>query len=104
MSPERITRLTKAQRERILQRDGFTSGMRHYSEEKGFYQNKACPFDGQPCTSLQVHHIEPVRWGLFNLFKPAEINSPDNTITLFECEHVGHCRAGRISEEYARKR
>jgi len=94
--PEKRPYLSKKDKEKIRERDGYTSGMRHYSEERGFYQNKNCPYDGKPCSSLQVHHIEPVRKGLFLRKSGQEINDPDNLITVFECEHVGHCKDGRI--------
>lgn len=86
--PETTKPLTKAQREAILQRDEHTSQMRHYSEDRGFYNNKACPYDNNLCTSLQVHHIQPRR--------AHGGNEPENLITIFECEHVGRCKDNRI--------
>ena len=76
-------------RQEILERDSHTSGMRHYSEARGWYFNDSCPFDHKPCDQLQVHHIQPRRSG-------GAIEDPDNLITLFQCEHVGVCNSRRI--------
>jgi hypothetical protein len=96
--PERIPHLSKKDRERILARDGYTSALQSYSEARGFYSTgeNGCPYDGQPCSSLQVHHIKPVRWTLFHGWTEKETNSEDNVITLFECQHVGRCKDQRI--------
>lgn len=72
--------------------------MRHYSEEKGFYKNENCPYDGRPCSSLNVHHIEPVH-ELRNRGESWEdVNSPYNLLTISECEHVGTCKDRRIKK------
>lgn len=80
--------LTKGQRNAILNRDNYRSQMRHYSEDRGWYKNEVCPYDREPCSSLQIHHITPVRAG--------GKNEPDNLITISECEHVGKCKDNRI--------
>jgi hypothetical protein len=91
-----MERLTKGQRQAILERDDYTSQMRHYSEEKGFYNNEACPYDGQPCDHLSVHHVLPVREGARRGMKPEDVNDPSNLITIFSCEHTGVCPSRRI--------
>lgn len=101
---ETIPHLSKKEREAIKARDGYTSGMRHYSEEKGWYQDNACPFDGKQCNSLHVHHIEPVRYLVSLLFSTNQINDSSNLITLFSCQHIGVCPEWRIPESYARKK
>jgi len=82
------TAFTKAQRDWIIERDEGTSQMRHYSEEKGFYNHKACPHDGEPCGHLEIHHILPRRVG--------GGASADNLLTVFKCEHTGVCPSKRI--------
>lgn len=62
--------------------------MRHYTEQKGWYKNENCPYDGRPCSHLEIHHITPVAEG--------GTNDPDNLITISKCEHVGVCPSGRI--------
>jgi len=86
MSPE--LPLTKNQREAILERDDYHSQMRHYSEGRGWYKNDVCPYDGEPCPHLHVHHIQPQR--------AHGGNDPTNLITIFECEHTGRCPSNRI--------
>jgi len=81
-------RLTRKQREAILRRDDYHSQMRHYSEERGWYVNENCPYDGEPCANLHVHHIQPVRAG--------GTNDPENLITIFSCEHISVCPERRI--------
>lgn len=82
---------TEAERKAILKRDNFTSQLRHYTEEGGFKPPKGCIYDGKPCTLLQVHHIDTQRNG--------GGDTPDNAITLYQCEHVGKCNQGRIHGE-----
>lgn len=93
--PERLiknekpnTDFTRKQRDWIIRRDDGHSQMRHYSEEHGWYTNEVCPYDGKPCTNLEVNHIIPRRVG-------GEAK-PENGITLYECEHNGTCKEGRI--------
>lgn len=88
--PERKRRITRKQRLSILERDNHTSQMRHYSEERGWYKNSNCPYDGKKCNSLHVHHIKPVRTG--------GKDTPENLITVFSCEHVARCPEGRIRD------
>jgi len=88
MTRERDRGLTKGQRLAILRRDNYMSQMRHYSEEKGWYKNYACPYDGKKCDHLHVHHIVPKHIGGEDV--------PDNLITLYECEHTGRCPGRRI--------
>lgn len=80
--------LTKKQRDAIIERDGGTSQLRHYSEEKGFYKEPNCIYDGNPCPHLEVHHIKPQRTG--------GKDEATNLITLKACEHTGRCPSGRI--------
>ena len=83
---------TEAERKAILKRDNFTSQLRHYSEQGGFKPHKGCIYDGKPCTLLQVHHIDTQRNG--------GGDTPDNAITLYECEHNGRCTQNRIHGEH----
>lgn len=74
--------LTQAERRSILERDEYTSQMRHYSEKRGFYKGCAeCPLKGKSKPKLQVHHVNPNGNG--------GANEPENLITVNECEHVG---------------
>jgi hypothetical protein len=85
----KVKPLTKRQRDRIVERDEHQSQMRTYTEKDG-WTNKVhhCPFDGQGCKHLQVHHIVPRRCG--------GTNEPDNLITLCSCQHIGKCPDRRI--------
>lgn len=82
--------LTKKQREAILVRDKNKSQLRHYSEQRGFYQSdptKCKECDGLGCP-LQVHHIETQRIG--------GEDEPENLITLYQCEHNGKMANGEL--------
>jgi hypothetical protein len=81
--------LNRRQRADILSRDDYTSQMRHYSEEKGWHTGGYCEDGGLDCDNLQVHHIQPQ--GTFENYHDPEKDSPNNLITLFECEHSGRC-------------
>lgn len=88
-SEEKSKPLTRKQRKAILSRDNHTPQERGYSEEKGWHKkHDPCPYDGKPCDSLDVHHIEPRRVG--------GKNEPENLITVSSCFHTGRCRSGRI--------
>lgn len=82
--------LTKAQRDWILRRDNYTSQLRIYTEEEGWEQSQGLCGEGREigCRRLNVHHIVPsgIEGG----------NRPTNLITVFECEHTGTCRDGKI--------
>jgi 5-methylcytosine-specific restriction endonuclease McrA len=81
--------LTTKQRKAILERDNHTPQQRGYTEDRGWHKSHdPCPYDGKPCTSLQVHHIEPRRTG--------GQNTPKNLLTISECFHVGRCKDNRI--------
>lgn len=80
--------ITPKQRKAILKRDNNHSQMRHYSEEKGWYKNENCPYDGKPCTKLEVHHIVPQHLG--------GEDEPNNLLTISACEHRGVCPDRRI--------
>lgn len=93
--------LSKRQRESIIERDGGRSQMRHYSEERGFFQSdpstcKEC--EGKGC-KLQVHHIEPQRYAqaVLNLLA-TDYDEPYNLITLYECEHNGRLADGTFAD------
>ena len=83
--------LSKKGRQDILKRDSNQSQMRHYSEEKGWYKNKNCEYDGEPCGHLHVHHLKTRRQG--------GDDEPENLLTLSECEHNGRCPSERIGPE-----
>ena len=81
--------LTDAERKSILERDNYTSQMRHYSEEEGWHTGGYCEDETwQSCNDVHVHHIIPRGNG--------GTNNPENLITLFACEHVGVCKKGKI--------
>lgn len=82
---------TERERNAILERDNHTSQLRHYSESTGFAPHNGCIYDGNPCPYLQVHHIDTQRNG--------GGDTPDNAITLYECEHNGRCQGNRIHGE-----
>ena len=68
------------ERKKILERDNYTSQMRHYSEEKGWHTG--C--DNCPCPEhqfVEVHHVNPNGNG--------GSNDPPNLLTIFRCEHTG---------------
>lgn len=81
--------MKKGERLAILKRDEHQSQMQHYNEEQGWHNNGYCgDVDINPCTHLQVHHIQPRRTG--------GLDEPTNLITLYQCEHVGVCPDKRI--------
>lgn len=82
---------TERERNAILERDDHTSQLRNYSERSGFKAHDGCIFDGRPCKNLQVHHIDTQRNG--------GGDTPDNGITLYECQHNGRCPENRIHGE-----
>jgi len=82
-------RITKKQRQYILDRDDHHTQMRTYSEEKGWTTEVAhCATLGEGCETLHVHHLIPSRAGGDTL--------PDNLLTIAECQHTGRCQAGKI--------
>lgn len=92
--------LTERQRNAILERDGHTSQMKHYSEVLGFYRGGYCIDDSwEECTSLQVHHIQPQRYMYREGATREEVDDPKNLITLFECEHNGTCKFRKLDDD-----
>lgn len=76
--------LTERQRREIIQRDGGTSIIQHYSEERGWFTEGYCGAMSEHCTDLHVHHINPQRNGGGDV--------PENLATVFACEHIGVCK------------
>jgi hypothetical protein len=95
LAPVILDALTKKQRQAILERDDYTSQMRHYSEDEGWHHGGYCEDGGKECTDLHVHHIIPQREG--------GLDEPENLITLFACEHIGVCKQQKIKREVAKK-
>ncbi|WP_438980239.1 HNH endonuclease [Polynucleobacter sp.] len=85
--------LTERQRREIIERDGGTSILQHYSEAKGWYTGGYCGPMSEHCTDLHVHHIDTQRNGGGDV--------PDNLATLFACEHVGVCKQRAIPDNLA---
>jgi hypothetical protein len=93
------TGFTDRQRQAILERDNFQGQMRHYSEDRGWFTGGYCDVP-LSCQSLHVHHITPQRILSSQGFSREQINSPENLITLYSCEHTGQCPHGvRIDPE-----
>lgn len=76
--------LSKKQRDSILERDDYTSQLRHYSEEKGWHTID--PYLPEGKAKPHVHHIVPQRNG--------GEDEPDNLITVWEHEHTGRLPDG----------
>ena len=85
--------VTFRQRKSIIERDGGTSQIRHYSEERGWHTGGYCD-ESETCTNLHVHHVGTRR----NMRDSTreEVDAPENLITTFSCEHVGVCPDGKI--------
>lgn len=76
--------IKESQRQAILERDGYQSQMRHYSEEQGWFT-----FTPEG-VKLNIHHIIPTRYAQEVLgWQPEQINDPRNLITLTQEEHIG---------------
>lgn len=80
-----MTPLTAKERLKIIERDNGEPQMRHYDENRGWWTGGYCEL---LCQFLQVHHIDTQRNG--------GGNTPDNLITLAQCEHTGVCPARQI--------
>ena len=83
--------LTEKQRRLILDRDDHTSQLTQYSEEKGWHRSQGYCGDGENCTHLHVHHVEPSGIGMSEGKNRKDIDTASNLITVFECEHTGRC-------------
>lgn len=83
--------LTQAERRSILERDEYTSQMRHYTEDGGFQKGcRDCPIKDKGKRKLQVHHVNPNGNG--------GSNEPENLITVYECEHTGKMCDGTLAD------